>query len=111
MLKDKENRISAGATLTFFGLLILLNNLGVFSSLPIKLRIELLDWRTFILYASTFFLLFKKDKTFGLILLVLGLLLRFHSIYQNIMNYSFLVIPSFFIITGITILFFALRKR
>ncbi|MEG1615502.1 MAG: hypothetical protein RR202_02345 [Bacteroidales bacterium] len=110
-MKDKETRICTGLTLTFYGLLLLLNVLGVFSRLSVRLRMEMLDWRTFLLYGAAFFLIFKKDKTPGLLLLVLGLLFRFHTVYNWVMGYSHLVVPMLFLTGGTILLFFALRKR
>lgn len=109
-MKDKEFRLSTGITLAFYGLLLLLNAFGVFSSLPVKLRMELLDWRTFLLYGAASFLLFKKDKTIGLLLLVAGLLTRFHTVYGYIMDYEFLVVPLVFLTGGSWLLIQALRK-
>lgn len=110
-MKDKEIRLCTGMTLAFYGVLLLLNALGVFSSLSVKLRMELLDWRTFLLYGAAFFLLFKKDKTIGLLLLVVGLLTRFHTVYNQIMDYEFLVVPLTFLTAGSWLLFQTLRKR
>lgn len=109
-MKDKETRLCTGITLTFYGLLLLLNAFGLFKDFSVNLRMEILDWRTFLLYAAAFFLLLKKDKTIGLLLLVLGLLFRFHTVYGWVMNYSFLVIPLAFLCGGLTLLFIALRK-
>ncbi|MDO5570784.1 MAG: hypothetical protein Q4F97_04870 [Bacteroidales bacterium] len=111
MFKDKENQLCVGLTFSFFGLIMLLNNLGLLISLPLRLRMEMLDWRTFLLYGAAFFLLFKQDKTFGLLLLVLGLLLRFKIIYDNISNYSFLVTPGFFIVAGLLLITLHFRKK
>lgn len=109
-MKDKETRLCTGLTLTFYGVLLLLNVAGVFSSLSARFRMEMLDWRTFLLYAAAFFLLFKKDKTWGLLLLVLGLLSRFHTVYNWIMEYSALVIPLAFLTGGMVLLYLALRR-
>lgn len=109
-MKDKETRLCTGCTLAFYGLLLLLNALGVFSSFSVKLRMEMLDWRTFLLYGALFFILFKKDKTIGLLLLIAGLITRFHTVYNQIINYEFLVIPLVFLISGCWLLFLALRK-
>lgn len=109
-MKDKETRLCTGLTLTTYGVFLLLNSMEFMAQIPLKLRIEMLDWRTLLLYGAAFFLLFKRDKTFGLILLVLGLLFRFHTIYAWIMIYIYLVWPLFFIISGVTLLYLALRR-
>ncbi|MGL4292719.1 MAG: hypothetical protein ACRCSQ_03980 [Bacteroidales bacterium] len=109
-MKDKETRICTGMTLAFYGLLLLLNAFGIFSSFSLKFRMELLDWRTFLLYGAAFFLIFKKDKTIGLLLLVAGLLTRFNSVYGYIMEYLFLVVPLAFLFGGSWLLVLALKK-
>ncbi|MEG1586361.1 MAG: hypothetical protein RR346_05755 [Bacteroidales bacterium] len=110
-MKDKETRLCTGMTLAFYGLLLLLNAFGVFSALSVKIRMEILDWRTFLLYGAAFFLLFKKDKTIGLLLLVMGLLTRFHTVYGYITDYDFLAVPMVFLGSGSWLLFQSLRKH
>lgn len=109
-MKDKETRLCTGITLAFYGVLLLLNALGVFRPLSVKIRMELLDWRTFLLYGAIFFLLFKRDKTIGLLLTVFALLTRFNTVYGYIMDYQFLVVPLTFLIAGVSLLVLALRK-
>lgn len=109
-MKDKETRLCTGITLAFYGLLLLLNAFGVFRALSVKIRMELLDWRTFLLYGAISFLIFKKDKTIGLLLLVAGLFTRFNTVYGYIMDYQFLVVPLTFVTAGSWLLVQALRK-
>lgn len=110
-MKDKESRLCLGMTFAFYGILLLLDKLGVLIHLSVRLRMELLDWRTFILYGAAFFLLFKKDKTYGLILLVVGLLTRFNAIYNVLISYEYLAWPLAFLICGGWLIFKSLRKH
>ena len=109
-MKDKPTLLSLGLTLTFYGLLLLLNSFQIFHSLSLKLRMEFLDWRSLFLYGSFLFLIFKKDKTLGLLLLVIALMTRFNFIYTFISDYQFLFFPLIFLSTGIYSLFISLKK-
>ena len=109
-MKDKETRLSLGATLSFSGLLLLLNTFGFLKFIPFAYRTEMLDWRTCLLYAALFFLIFKKEKTIGLVLLIIGLIFRFRSIYGLIATYSHLILPIGLLGGGLILLLLALRK-
>ncbi len=111
MLKEKDTKLATGLTLAFYGVLSLLSSFGVLQKfMSVSLRAEVLDWRTAFLYAAAFFLIFKKDKTIGLILLVIGLLFRFRTIYGYLAEYQFLFWPVVFVTTGSVLIFTSLRK-
>ena len=111
MIKDKDTRLSAGLTLAFFGLLQLLNSFNFLTKiLSPTIRAEVLDWRTLFFYAAVFFLIFNKNKTTGLIFLVIGLLLRFNFIWSGISVYMFLFWPVSILTAGITFIVNAIKK-
>lgn len=97
----KDNRLSWGITLIFFGLLFLLNHLHV---IPESAAQYVFDFRNYPIYAGIIFLLTNKNRTIGIVLLVIGLFLRLSDIIQMTRNFSDYVWPSLLILAGIVLL-------
>lgn len=94
----KDNRLSWGITLIFFGILSLLNHLNVF---PEGIAQYLFEFRNYPIYAGIIFLLTNKNRTIGIVLLGIGLLLRLSDIINLTRNLSDYVWPTLLIIAGV----------
>lgn len=94
----KDNRLSWGITLIFFGILFLLNHLNVF---PDSIAQYLFEFKNYPIYAGIIFLLTNKNRTIGIVLLVIGLFLRLSDIIHLTRNFSDYVWPTLLIIAGV----------
>jgi hypothetical protein len=102
----KDNRLSWGITLIFFGVLFLLNRLHVF---PDSMAQYIFEFRNYPIYAGIIFLLTNKNRTIGIVLLVIGLFLRLSDIIQMTRNFSDYVWPVLLIVAGV-ILVIGIKK-
>lgn len=103
------DRLAYGLSFVFFGLLFLFDTLGVFKALNITQYV--MDWRNFFFYAGIIFVLAKKEKILGLLLLLIGLILRFNYLLTGwLPTYSAYFWPVVMIITGTILLLLVLRK-
>ena len=73
----KDNRLAWGISLLLFGVMFLLRQLRLFSP---EIADVLFDFKNFPLIIGVIFLIWHKNKSIGMILLVVGLLLRLQEI-------------------------------
>ncbi len=97
--RKTNDKLAYGISLIFFGLLFLLNKTGFFDILGIEKYV--MDWKNFFFYAGIIFLIFRKDKIVGAILVCLGLIFRFNELFGWLKNYSDLFWPILLIIAGV----------
>lgn len=103
------DKLAYGLSFIFFGLLFLLNALGVFKALHVTQYV--MDWRNFFLYAGIIFVAAKKEKALGIVLILTGLVLRYGYFVQNwLPAYSAYVWPVILIISGAILLIMVLKK-
>ena len=98
----KDNRLAWGISLLLFGVMFLLRQLGIFSP---EIADVLFDFKNFPLIIGVIFLIWHKNKSIGMILIVVGLLLRLQEIIHWTRNLSEFVWPLLLIAAGIILLF------
>jgi len=98
----KDNRLAWGISLLLFGVMFLLRQLRLFSP---EIADVLFDFKNFPLIIGVIFLIWHKNKSIGMILLVVGLLLRLQEIIHWTQNLSEFVWPLLLIAAGIILLF------
>ena len=98
----KDNRLAWGISLLLFGVMFLLRQLGIFSP---EIADVLFDIKNFPLIIGVIFLIWHKNKSIGMILIVVGLLLRLQEIIHWTQNLSEFVWPLLLIAAGIILLF------
>jgi hypothetical protein len=108
-IKKDENKLAAGITIFILGIIHLLTRMRI---APVQSAFwqELIDWRSIILIAAFSFLIVKSDKTLGVILLVLGTLLRMGLILQYLGNWEAYLMPLGLIVFGSILIIGVLRK-
>ena len=99
---QKDNRLAWGISLLLFGVMFLLRQLGIFSP---EIADVLFDFKNFPLIIGVIFLIWHKNKSIGMILIVVGLLLRLQEIIHWTQNLSEFVWPLLLIAAGIILLF------
>lgn len=108
-IKRDENKLATGITILVIGLIHLIDKARVIA-INSAVWQELIDWRSYFIYAALAFLIVKTDKTTGIILLILGILLRIGAILHYMGNWQAYLIPSFLIIIGASLIIGVLRK-
>ena len=98
----KDNRLAWGISMLLFGVMFLLRQLRLFSP---EIADVLFDFKNFPLIIGVIFLIWHKNKSIGMILLVVGLLLRLQEIIHWTQNLSEFVWPLLLIAAGIILLF------
>ena len=108
-VKKDENKLAVGITIFALGIIQLLTRMRI---APVQSAIwqELIDWRSIIIIAALSFLIVKTDKTIGIILLVLGILLRMGLILQYLGNWDAYLMPLSLIVFGSVLIIGVLRK-
>lgn len=91
-----------GVTMLLFGILLLTDRIITFSKLGFG---WILDIDNLILYAAIIFLLLKKDKTIGIVLSIIWIIMNFSLIMHLLGTMSGYIIPSALIIIGGIILY------
>lgn len=107
--KKDENKLAAGITILLIGILHLVDRAHIVAVNSAVWQ-ELMDWRSYIIYASLIFLIVRTQKTFGLSLLVVGILLRINLILHLLGNFQAYLIPAFLIIIGSTLIIGVFRR-
>lgn len=108
-IKRDENKLATGITILAIGLIHLIDKARVIS-MDSAVWQELIDWRNYFIYAALAFLIVKSQKTFGIVLLVIGILLRIGAILHYMGNWQAYLIPSFLIVIGASLIIGVLRK-
>ncbi len=99
---DKDNRLSWGISLLVFGFLFLINQLHI---LPASISEYVFDYRNYPIILGVIFLLFHKNKSIGIVLLVVGLLFHLQNVIQWTRNFSEYVWPLLLITAGVIMVF------
>jgi len=101
----KANNLSWGVTLLVFGCLFMIKQLQL---LPPEISIYVFDYKNYPLIVGLIFLLFHNNKNIGIVLIVVGLLLRLSDIIEITKHISDYIWPALLIIAGAILIF---RKK
>lgn len=105
MSTKKANNLSWGVTLLVFGCLFMIKQLQL---LPPEISIYVFDYKNYPLIVGLIFLLFHNNKNIGIVLIVVGLLLRLSDIIEISKHISDYIWPALLIIAGAILIF---RKK
>ncbi len=108
-IKKDENKLATGITILFIGILHLIDKTRMIAVNSAVWQ-ELIDWRSYIIYAALSFLIVKTDKTFGIVLLIIGILLRINILLRYIGNWQAYLVPAILIIIGASLIIGVLKK-
>jgi len=104
----KDSRLAWGISLLLFGVMFLLRQMGLF---PHEASEIIFDFKNFPLIIGVIFLIWHKNKSIGLVLLVVGMLLRLQDIIHWTQSLSEYVWPLLLIIAGVILLFGAMKGK
>ncbi len=99
MAKKSDNRLAYGLTIMTFGLLFLLQKTGVLAKIPYG--DSLISIGSFFLIAGIIFLLARAEKTLGIILTAVGVIINSDFFFGWMRHYSNLIVPIILIVTGL----------
>ncbi|MFV0471552.1 MAG: LiaF transmembrane domain-containing protein [Paludibacteraceae bacterium] len=103
---SKDNHLSWGVSLLFFGILFLIRQLNF---LPDDISALVFNFKNYPIILGIIFFLFHKNKNIGLILLLVGILFHIETIIGWTKNISQYIWPLLLILAGI-ILVFGVKK-
>lgn len=90
-----------GISLLIFGGLILLDKIGITGSLPSMLASFLRNPGTYFLSAGIVFLMYKREKTMGLVLSIIGVIFHSDVFFGWMKSYQNLLVPIALLIVGL----------
>jgi hypothetical protein len=106
MAIQKDSRLAWGVSLLIFGIIFLVKQLNI---IPEDLQTYIFDYKNYPLIIGVIFLLFHKNKSIGLVLIVVGILFRLSDIIRLTQHISDFIWPVLLIIAG-AILVFGMKK-
>lgn len=93
----KDDKLSWGITLLFFGILFLLK---IWGKAPAELSQYAFNIKNFPIVVGIIFLIFNDNRAIGIVLLVLGLFMRFDYIMHMTNHMSPYIFPGILIVVG-----------
>lgn len=108
MTTKSSDSLSYGITILIFGILILLDKIGILPTLPYIGNLISIGF--FFLIAGIVFLLTQPKKVLGWVFLGIGILLNSDLFFGWMHNYSKLIVPIGLVIVGIILVFTARKK-
>lgn len=99
MAKNTGDRLSYGLTLMVFGLLYLLDKIGILDRIPYGNK--LMSIGSLFLIAGIIFLCTRVDKKMGLILTGIGVVINSDLFFGWMQSYSNLIVPILLIVVGV----------
>lgn len=107
-IDKRSDKMAWGVTFLAFGLLILLDKTGVTDNLPFADFIQSIG--TYFLVAGIIFLIYRAEKTLGLIFTIIGLIIHSDVFFGWMDNYRNLLLPIALLVIGL-ILILSNRRR
>lgn len=104
----RSDKMAWGMTFLVFGILILMEKLGITQSLPFASFLS--STGTYFLAAGIIFLIYKQEKTLGLVFTIIGLIIHSDLFFGWMHIYRKLVLPLSLLTVGL-ILVLSNRKR
>lgn len=99
MAKDTENRLAYGLTILVFGVLFLLDKVGILARIPYGK--EFISIGSLFLVAGIIFLLTKTEKKMGIIFTGIGVVINSDLFFGWMRSYSSLIVPIVLIVVGL----------
>lgn len=99
---NNSDKLSYGIILLIFGVLFLLDKLGVFDTLTFGKQLLSID--SFFLIAGIVFVITQTKKVLGWVFLIIGLLLNADFLFNWASTYSRYIIPTLLIVAGISLI-------
>ena len=103
---SKDTYLATAVTFMVIGALFLIDKLIHFSSIGLP---WVMNKDNILLYAAAFFLIFKRDKSIGLVLLGLWLVMNIGLVMSLLGSLSGYLLPLTLLIIGIILYWFAKR--
>lgn len=97
--KKQSDKLAWGVTLLAFGCLILLEKLGITQMLPFARFLQ--SAGTYFLTAGIIFLIYKREKTMGLVLTVIGIIIHSDLFFGWMKVYQNLFVPIALLVVGL----------
>lgn len=110
MASNKANdRLSYGITILIFGIVFLLDKLGILRDIPYGDKV--MSVGVFFLIGGIVFLITQPKKVLGWIFLGIGVLLNADLFFGWMSSYSNLIVPIGLIIAGVAMVFTSEKKE
>lgn len=100
--KSSNDRMSYGITILIFGILFLLDRIGVLAQIPHASNVMSV-W-AFFLIGAVVFIITQPKKILGWIFLLIAVLLNLDLFFGWMKSYSYLIIPLALIIGGVSMI-------
>lgn len=100
--KTSSDRMSYGITILIFGILFLVQKLGILAQIPYGEKA--ISISSFFLIAAVVFIATQPKKALGWIFLAVTLLLNADFFFSWIKGYSYLLVPAGLIIAGLAMI-------
>ena len=107
-IDKRSDKMAWGITLLAFGVLILLDKTGITDNLPFTDFIQSIG--TYFLVAGIIFLIYRMEKTLGLVFTVIGLIIHSDVFLGWMKDYRNLLLPVALLVIGL-ILILSNRRR
>lgn len=105
---QKDSRLAWGISLLVFGLLFLIRQMDV---LPLEVANLIFSYKNYPLILGLIFLFAQKNKTSGLILIVVAILFRITDIIRITRNVSDYIWPVLLIAAGVVLLISSTKRK
>jgi len=102
MAKNSNNYWAYGLIMILLGLLVLLNRTGILNHVPYGSY--LITTGSFFMIAGIVMLLTKSEKTNGIMLTLIGIILNLDIFFGWINHYSMLVLPIILLLLGVILI-------
>lgn len=102
MALAKDNKMAWGVSMLVFGIIFLVRQLGL---IPNEISALFFDFKNYPIILGIIFLVFHKNKTIGIVLIVVSVLFRLSDIIRWTEHLSDLIWPALLIVAGALIIF------
>ncbi|NLX80019.1 MAG: hypothetical protein GXZ03_00410 [Proteiniphilum sp.] len=96
---NQSDKMAWGMTLLVFGALILLDKLGITAKLPFASFLQ--SAGTYFLSAGIIFLIYKREKTMGIVLSAIGVIIHSDLFFGWMHAYRSLLVPIALLVVGL----------
>ena len=108
MAKKSNNSLTYGLIMLIYGVIFLLSKIRFLEKIPHGQK--LLSIGSFFLIVGLVFLFTKKEKTFGIVFTIIGVIINADFFFGWINNYSQFIVPAIMIIVGVVLVLVSQRK-